>query len=262
MKTKQIRIGDHLIRLYDRTSRLDTDKELQSFRFEPDGRGEPDMVLALEDGYGSSFRDYDVESAAEGGVLLYRRADYLIETDRAYRRAVIAVHDGLALRHALMNYYSAHIVRYRWGLLLHASCAVDGDGAHLFAGQSGAGKSTAARLSRPRPILADEAAIIKLGPGEATVCDSPFRSELGISFETERAKLASIQLLIQSAQNERVPLGKSQAVHRLVDKVFYWRHDPDGAADVVKLLGLLVDSIPVYDLYFERKNTFWELIRT
>ncbi len=67
-----------------------------------------------------------------------------------------------ALKHALMNLYSSFIVHHKWGLLIHSSCLKEGDKAFLFSGQSGAGKSTVVKLSHPRPILSDEATVVKI----------------------------------------------------------------------------------------------------
>ena len=51
-----------------------------------------------------------------------------------------------------MNLYSSFIAYHNWGLLIHSSCVVNKGEAHIFSGHSGAGKSTAAKLSHPRDL--------------------------------------------------------------------------------------------------------------
>ena len=168
-----------------------------------------------------------MEITKDTSEICYRRADYLIEVDTNYRNATIYAHNEFALKHAMTNLYSAFIVYHNWGLLIHSSCVIEEGRAHIFAGQSGAGKSTAARLSEPRPLLSDEATLVQITSDGMIVHDSPFRSEMTSSGNTEPTPLASIQLLHQSLQNNRIKIRKSDALIQLMDKVFYWVHSPE-----------------------------------
>jgi hypothetical protein len=159
-----------------------------------------------------------------------------------------------------MNLYSSFIVYHNWGLLIHSSCAIDNGKAHIFAGQSGAGKSTAAKLSYPRKLLSDEAALIKITPEKVTVFNSPFRSELEAGNFKEQVELASVQILYQALQNNRAKLTKSDALLHLMDKVFFWPHSLDETKTIMRLLTDLVKIVPGYELQFQKNNTFWELI--
>ena len=72
--------------------------------------------------------------------------------------------------------------------------------------------------------------------------------------------LASIQLLHQSVQNNRIKIRKPDALIQLIDKVFYWVHSPEETKAIMHLLRTLVDLVPTYELYFKKDDTFWELI--
>ncbi|MCM3573753.1 hypothetical protein M3172_11205 [Mesobacillus subterraneus] len=221
---------------------------------------EPQIQIFLKDGYGTGFTDYQVEIQEVDGSITFQRADYLIESTADYTSATIHVHDELALKHALMNLYSSYIVYHNWGLLIHSSCAIENGKAHIFAGHSGAGKSTAARLSEPRPLLSDEATIVKISENGITVFDSPFRSELPSTGYQQPTPLAGIQLLQQSEKNSLEMMRKPEALLSLMDKVFYWSHDPAETQRIMGLLRALVEKVPVYELYFRKDPTFWELI--
>ncbi|WP_028610130.1 hypothetical protein [Paenibacillus harenae] len=225
---------------------------------------EPDIAVHLDAGYGTPFINYNVVKQPNSGTVRYLRSDYLIETDEECRRAAIRFHDELALKHAFMHVYSLYIVRRRWGLLVHSSCVTDNKGAHMFTGRSGAGKSTAAVLSESesRGIIADEATILRIRPGEVTVFHSPFRSELQTAAAQEPMKwrLSSIHLLHQAKQHRRTPIAKSEGLIRLMDKVFFWNPSSGDTRAIMELLRQTVDLVPLYDLYFRKDPSFWELI--
>lgn len=230
------------------------------FSFPSKSSKQYDFSIVIEDGYGEAFTDYKVEIRDEGDFRTYRRADYLIKTVPDYSHATIHVHDKLALKHALMNFYSAYILHHNWGLLIHSSCAVEEGRAHIFTGRSGAGKSTVARLSAPRDLLSDEATLVKISTKGITVFNSPFRSELESTGEETPTSLESINLLRQALSNSRNHLKKSDALIDLIDKVFYWVRSPEETKQILYLLKILVEKVSVYELHFRKNETFWELI--
>ncbi|MBT2679810.1 hypothetical protein J7E38_12420 [Bacillus sp. ISL-35] len=220
----------------------------------------PGIKIEIKFGYGRPFVDYLVSIKKDADKIYFQRSDYLIDSTPDYTSATIHVHDELALKHALMNLYSSYIVYHNWGLLIHSSCAIEDGRAHIFAGHSGAGKSTAARLSEPRALLSDEATIVKISENGITVFDSPFRSELQSTGYQQPRSLAGIQLLHQAESNRIEMIRKPEALLSLMDKVFYWSHDTAETQRIMGLLRTLVEKVPVYELYFRKDPTFWELI--
>lgn len=251
------KVGEHFLQILCRSTNLV--KFLES-NYDLYTHASPDITIMLEDNYGIPFTDFNVDISVEETKICYRRSDYLIEVDTEFKHATVSVYDDFALKHAFTNLYSALILHDNWGLLLHSSCAVENNKAHIFSGQSGAGKSTAAKLSAPRELLSDEASIIKITSNEIKVYNSPFRSEMEPTGQGKPKSLASIQLLNQALENKRVRLKRSDALIQLMDKVFYWVHSPDETARIFGLLNKLVENIPVYELYFQKNNRFWELI--
>lgn len=221
---------------------------------------EPDIYIELHGGYGVPFVNYDVSVDIDREQVRFKRADYSIEATDDFRKSKLLVHDELAFKHALMNLYSSYIVEHQWGLLVHSSCAVESGLAHLFAGYSGAGKSTAAKLSHPRLLLSDEATIIRVSPKGGHVYNSPFRSELDTEDPLAMSPLGGIHLLKQAAYNQRTQLDKISGLMMLMDKVFFWPGQPRDAAKVLELLRCLVQRVPIYELSFQNSNSFWELI--
>jgi hypothetical protein len=220
-----------------------------------------DMTVELADGYGTPFAGYEVKTSSSATRISFTRADYRIEAGRELSAARLLVHDGFALKHALMNLYSAFITHREWGLLIHSSCVEEEGRAYLFAGPSGAGKSTAARLSAPRRVLSDEASIVKVSQEGVTVFDSPFRSDSDALHRPGSYPLAGVHFLKQSREDRIVPVGKLAGVLAAADKIFYWPYDPLETLKVWSLCQRLGRQVPCYDLYFRKSNAFWSLLR-
>lgn len=263
MQTLVAQVGDHIIRFA-------TDSEwIRQFirdKFRIDIQERPfgeaaDMEVEVREGYGIPFVSFDVAAAENSdGSVHFTRADYLIRASSDFRRAIVSVYNDFALKHALMNLYSSFIVSREWGLLVHSSCIVEGGKAYLFAGHSGAGKSTVALMSLPRSILSDEATVVKVGEGRITVHDSPFRSGIDRPWTGAACELAAIQFLRQSQEIKRVMLPKSEAIMELFGKIFYWPHAPRETQKIMKLFQLLLQHTPAYELYFQKNDRFWKEI--
>lgn len=262
MLTAYIQIAKHRIFVSTRDDRV-MDWIGEQFRriapLEPEN-GAPDLYVRIASGYGQPAVNLEVDIRREGSRVIYRRDDFLLETDDTYNRATIQVHDDVALNHALLTLYSAHVVHHRWGLVLHASCIVEDGRGYLFAGQSGAGKSTVAMLSHPRTVLSDEAAIVCLEEDTPLVYDSPFRSDSEATFAADPVPLDGIHLLTQSLMIERKPIKQADLVYRVMDKIFYWAADPQETVKLIALAGKLAERVPAYDLYFQKNDRFWERI--
>jgi hypothetical protein len=263
MKSLLIEIAEHLFRM--QTASEWVSEWLTgafSVRDESDAAGLlPHMTVKVDADYGVPFAGYDVSVSEDDEAVTYRRPDYIIRIDKWFHTAYVGVYDAFALKHAMMNLYSAYIVHHSWGLLVHSSCVVENGRAYLFSGYSGAGKSTVAKLSMPRPLLSDEATIVKLTePGKAIVFDSPFRSELETHEGGRSYPLNGVYFLRQSQQVMNKPLSKGEGFMCLTDKVFYWSSNPQETSKIFRLCRQLIDCTPTYDLYFQKNDSFWEMI--
>lgn len=220
-----------------------------------------DLYVRIRGGYGEPFDDGPVQISVSEHLINFKRCDYHMISSRDYSSAEIHVYDEFALKHALINLYSSWLIHGERGLLIHSSCVVQDGKAWMFAGQSGAGKSTVAELSRPRPILSDEATFLYIEEnGRVTVFDSPFRSEMENPCELEEAELSGIHYIIQSPEVERVSITPLDGFALMLDKVFYWRHDPEETRNMIALCKKVAQQVPSYQLYFQKNDTFWERI--
>lgn len=261
MITINVRIAEHRVEFTTESEWVEAFIRNRFYVEDPESFSrKPDLNVHVEDGYGSEFTSFDVQTVKNGEELVFSRTDYRIRLDLQYGLANVYVFDDFALKHAMLNLYSTYIVHHNWGLLIHSSCILEGGKAYMFAGQSGAGKSTVAQLSRPRPILSDEATILKIGHGEVTVFDSPFRSDTSPLFIRESRPLGAIQLLRQSMSIKRTAMGKIDGMLELLGKVFYWPYETGETAKVFEMCKKLAHHIPIYELFFQKNDLFWKEI--
>lgn len=263
MKTFHILIAEHVVRVRT-ASDMVRDWMLSNFyvKDETDIEGRlPDLTIRTDTGYGTPFESFDVSITEDEDMITFRRNDYVVKIDKWFHTAYVAVYDTFALKHAMMNLYSSFIVHHGWGLLIHSSCVVEGGKAYLFSGYSGAGKSTVAKLSMPRPLLSDEATIVKLNEsGKALAYASPFRSELEMRADQKAYSLKGIYFLRQSQHVAAAPLSKGEGFLQLADKVFYWSYNPQETTKIFRLCRQLSERVPMFDLYFQKNDSFWEMI--
>ncbi|RUS45299.1 hypothetical protein [Cohnella sp. AR92] len=224
---------------------------------------EPDYSLTLEDGYGENYDEVTPVGYEknERGDFRVSRADFLVESTADLREAHIRFYNYFGLRTALLNWYSRILSRLDWGMLIHSSCIVQDGQAYLFSGYSGAGKSTIASMSQPRPILADETTVVEIRKdGRILIHDSPFRNDFKEPYREGPVPLKGIYLIKQSLNIEQHRMTKSDAMFALFDKIVHWRHENADTIGLIRLSKTLVDRVPVYELEFQKNDRFWEAI--
>jgi hypothetical protein len=222
----------------------------------------PDSKVTVHNGYGSAFDGQDpVALSQDEQGLTFTRSDFLLTLSADYREAEIRFYDYFGLRTALLNWYSTIITHRSWGVIIHSSCIVQNGEAHLFAGLSGAGKSTVASLSRPRQLLADETSLVKVtANGQVVVHDSPFRNDFKDPAGDSPIPLRAIYLLKQSPVIRKHQLRSSDALLALFNKIVHWQHDVKESMRLVQMCRKLVVNVPVYELEFQKNDLFWEAI--
>ncbi|RKD23156.1 hypothetical protein BEP19_13135 [Ammoniphilus oxalaticus] len=262
MYQTHLKIGEHIFQIESAQEQMIQliYQDYASFILNPPPK-KVDLQARLEPyPIGVTTTDFHVVITNRQGMIAYERSDYRITIDTSFNRAKLLVLDAVALKHALMNLYSAFIVYQSWGLLLHSSCLEQAGKAYLFAGRSGAGKSTVAKLSQPRAVYSDEATILKITDGAVQVLPSPFNSELAMTGRQPFCPLTAIYLLTQSSDVKTKPLNRTETLFQLIDKVFYWPHDTSETKKILHLCQQLITAVPARQLYFQKNNRFWELI--
>lgn len=226
------------------------------------------VELAFDDELGRRPHGADYPALArrlDGDRLHVERADLVGELDLAAAplraRFRLARHDHSvesAVRVALSVGLPA-----RGALLVHASAVERGGHAQVFAGVSGAGKSTiAAMLDGAAGFvrLADELVVLASGaPGGWTLHVPPLLGLPGLPRGTARP-LAAVHLIAQAPDHHRHELARSVALRELMRHVVVYAAEPRTTARVLSLVEQLVAEVPTGRLRFTRNADVTEVL--
>jgi hypothetical protein len=147
----------------------------------------------------------------------------------------------------LMYYLARH-----GGILIHASGIEINEKGYIFAGRSGAGKTTIAEqfiARRYSELLSDDRVIIRETDDTFRVFGTPWPGKGGIS-QNLNVPLAGIFFLHHSKDNYIEPLGARSVLERILPVASIPWYDPGRMDDILKTCGNLIAGVPAYMLHF------------
>lgn len=223
---------------------------------------EPLFELDVEIGQPAGIdAEAEVSVRLEAGRWLLERGDFRAEWNPERRQGWVrqtanpyAIDSVLRILHSL-------ILARRGGFLMHAASAVRGGKAFLFAGTSGAGKTTISRLAPPDALLlTDEISYVRPDGGGYSAFGTPFAGELARTGENVKAPVETLFLLAKGEANRIEPVRGTEAARAVLQNILFFAHDAE-------LVGMVFDSAtrfarqaPVKRLTFAPDTRVWELI--
>jgi len=149
------------------------------------------------------------------------------------------------------------------GVEVHACGMVDDRGSgHLLAGQSGAGKTTIARLLHKAggiTVLSDDRIILRRLEGRLWMYGTPWHGDAGFA-SPARAPLSRVYFLRHGPKNELVPQRTTQAVARLFTCSFPPFYFPEGLNFTLEFLEQVAKAVPCYELRFVPDESVVEFV--
>ena len=148
------------------------------------------------------------------------------------------------------------------GVLLHSAAVVDGGGAVLFVGVSGAGKSTVSRraLESGRAVLSDDLNAVVREGGRAWVQQVPFTGDLGpANTVSGRFPLARVLRLRKGETAALRAMGRAEVLALLAGCSPYVNVDPVRREQLLGNLEGSLAGVPADELTFPRDGGFWHL---
>lgn len=228
------------------------------------GGGPADWRLVVRSGplAASGVPDVVVERVEGGDRVAIRRDDFLGHLDFGKRavEATFADPDRFSLD-SFMRVMMSLVLLEAPGLLVHAASLARDEGAYLFPGRSGSGKTTVARLSPDAILLSDELSIVTLERGGAVCHGTPFWGELARGGTNRRRRLRAVHFLAQADHDAARPLGPRAALQALLPNVVFFARDAGLVGRVVTAAAALVESAPCFALAFRRHPAFWDVVR-
>jgi hypothetical protein len=148
------------------------------------------------------------------------------------------------------------------GVEIHSCGVVHREAGYLFVGQSGAGKSTMARLWLARRgvvILSDDRVVLRGEPDGVWMYGTPWHGEEPLA-SPARARLSRVFFLRQHGRNELTAVSRPEAVTRLFAAAFPPFHDRAAVAFTLDFLNTVLGSVPAYELRFTPTASVLDLI--
>ncbi|MBU0494841.1 MAG: hypothetical protein KKA73_27100 [Chloroflexi bacterium] len=150
------------------------------------------------------------------------------------------------------------------GVLLHA-CGVSLEGQGIiFAGTSGAGKSTTSNLWEGQPgvtLLSDDRVIVrKHDDGRFWVYGTPWHGDAR-AVSSDIVPLERIYVIYHAAENRAVRIAPADAASRLLVRAFPTFWDAEGMAYTLSVLGELSETVPCYELGFVPDQSIVDFVR-
>ena len=150
------------------------------------------------------------------------------------------------------------------GAEVHSCGVVDlsGEG-YLFIGQSGAGKTTTARLWQKRngvKVLSDDRIILRKHNDGILMHGTPWHGEADISCPSQ-ARLAKVFFLRRGEKNELASVGRAQAAARLLACSFPPFHSPTGLDFTLSFFEEVANSVDCCELRFAPDDGAVEFVR-
>ncbi len=150
-----------------------------------------------------------------------------------------------------------------YGIMLHSCGVVDNGRGIVFAGTSGAGKSTTARLWDAHAgvrVLNDDHTIVRRIDGEYRVYGTPWHGKGGMALADD-APLKHVFILNHAAVNRVTPLTPAQAAAALLVRAFPALWSTPAMDFTLAFLDELCQAIPCYELGFVPDQSAVEYVR-
>lgn len=205
--------------------------------------------------------DASVQVTNRRGRWSLRRGDFRAEWEPGTRSGWIrqsatpyAIDSVLRIVHSLL-------LARQGGFLLHSASAIRNGKAFLFAGVSGAGKTTISRLAPPdATLLTDEISYVRMLEAGYVAFGTPFTGELAKLGENVCAPVAALYLLAQGPENRIDPVSAAEAARSLLANVLFFANDEELVQALFYSAFEFVRRVPVSRLTFVPDSRVWELI--
>jgi hypothetical protein len=221
-------------------------------------RIEFDVMLAPAD---SMMGHGEIRVERESGQWSMGRGDFEADWNPRTARGIIRQSANPYSLNSVLRIVHTLLLAEQGGFLVHASSAVRNGRAFLFAGVSGAGKTTMARLAPPAvTLLTDEISYVSRQEDGYYAYGTPFAGDLGRLGENMRAPLAALYLLTKGTENKIEPVGAAEASRALLENILCFARDSEVVRSVFEAACDFVCRVPIRRLTFAPDARVWEMI--
>ena len=213
--------------------------------------------------------DADVRVTQQAGKWALERGDFRAEWEPARRTGTIRQSANPYSIDAVLRIVHTLVLAQEGGFLMHAASAIRNGKAFLFAGVSGAGKTTISRLApSDATLLTDEISYVRKDVRKDVrkqdlsyvAYGTPFTGELAKLGENVSAPISALYLLAQGPENRIDPVAPGQAIRELLANVLFFAEDRELVQRSFHAACEFVSRVPVSRLTFVPDARVWEMI--
>jgi hypothetical protein len=167
------------------------------------------------------------------------------------------------LQYPMGELFITNLLSQGYGLCMHAAGVIDKGGGMVFAGKSGAGKSTTAGLWEGQEdvkVVNDDRVIIRKIDGQFWMYGTPWHGEGGMALP-DGAPLEKVFLLKHARENYVLPLDPVTAAAALLVRTYAPHWDKCGMEFTLSFLGDLSQTVHCYELGFVPDFTVVNFVR-
>jgi hypothetical protein len=217
-----------------------------------------EVEVATPDGMAS---DEDVRVELNDGRWTLRRGDFQAEWDPRLRLGQTRHSANPYSIDAVLRIVHSILLASEGGFLVHSASAVRCGRAFVFAGRSGAGKTTISRLApNDVTLLSDEISYVRREGDGYRAFGTPFAGELARVGENVSAPIAVFCLLTKGPRNRIATVPAAEAAQALLRNTLFFAHDPELVKLVFQSALEFVSRVPVCRLTFAPDEHVWEMI--
>jgi hypothetical protein len=218
-----------------------------------------DVDLAVPEG---GNPEADVSVTQRSGRWSLTRGDFRAEWSPASRHGWIRQSANPYSIDAVLRIVHTLVLARQGGFLMHSASAIRNGKAFLFAGVSGAGKTTISRLAPADAILlTDEISYVRKQDTRYIAFGTPFTGELAKVGENVAAPIAALYLLAKGLENRIDPIAPGEAARSVLANMLFFAEDEELVQASFHSAFEFVSRVPVSFLTFVPDTRVWELIR-
>ena len=210
----------------------------------------------------TSQADEEVQVKLEASEWFLQRGDFRARWNAKLGRGHIQQSRNLYAIDSVLRIVHTLLLARQGGFLVHAASAIRNGGAYLFAGVSGAGKTTISRLAPlDATLLSDEISYVRREGNHYRACGTPFAGELAKVGENQSAPLSTLFLLEKGPENRIEEVSSAEAIRLLLRNILFFADDCELVNLVFRSACEFVEQVPVRRLVFVPDQRVWEMIR-
>ncbi len=227
--------------------------------------GKHDFLVEAENNSNLDLDEYkNILVKSRPGALIHYifRWDFIARIDVSKKYACILIGPAghpLAID-SIFRIATSFVAIEKGGFLLHSAAIISKGKAYIFAGVSGSGKSTIAKLSMDtKDVLTDEMTLIEKNADGYNVWGTPFWGELQMS-RNAYAPLETVFILSQADYNAIVKLNTSIFIMEFMRVILFFGESYENYNTIINQVISFKDKVSIKELKFLPNESFWEVI--